>query len=249
MELLKDKIAVITGGTRGIGLAAARVFLQNGAKTAILGSRKETVEQAMNQLRQEMPDCPVQGYWPDLTCREQVRQTMEQVAGQWGRVDILVNNAGISQRTPLYDYQPGEFEKIMALNVNAVFLCSQAAAEIMRRQGGGVILNASSMVSLYGQPAGVGYPTSKFAVNGITRSLARELGRDNIRVNAVAPGVIATDMVAALPQETTERLAASIPLKRMGKPEDIANAFLFLASDLVSYVSGAVLSVDGAAMV
>ena len=134
MELLKDKIAVITGGTRGIGLAAARVFLQNGAKTAILGSRKETVEQAMNQLRQEMPDCPVQGYWPDLTCREQVRQTMEQVAGQWGRVDILVNNAGISQRTPLYDYQPGEFEKIMALNVNAVFLCSQAAAEIMRRQ-------------------------------------------------------------------------------------------------------------------
>ena len=119
----------------------------------------------------------------------------------------------------------------------------------MRRQGGGVILNASSMVSLYGQPAGVGYPASKFAVNGLTRSLARELGRDNIRVNAVAPGVIATDMVAALPQDMTERLAASIPLKRMGQPEDIANAFLFLASDLASYISGAVLSVDGAAMV
>ncbi len=249
MELLKDKTAVITGGTRGIGLAVARVFLQNGAKTAILGSRKETAEQALEQLRREMPGCQAQGYWPDLTCREQVRQTMEQVAEGWGGVDILVNNAGISQRTPLYEYQPGEFEKIMALNVNAVFLCAQAAAEIMRRQGGGVILNASSMVSLYGQPAGVGYPASKFAVNGLTRSLARELGRDNIRVNAVAPGVIATDMVAALPQDMTERLAASIPLKRMGQPEDIANAFLFLASDLASYISGAVLSVDGAAMV
>ncbi len=249
MELLKDKTAVITGGTRGIGLAVARVFLQNGAKTAILGSRKETAEQALEQLRREMPGCQAQGYWPDLTCREQVRQTMEQVAERWGGVDILVNNAGISQRTPLYEYQPGEFEKIMALNVNAVFLCAQAAAEIMRRQGGGVILNASSMVSLYGQPAGVGYPASKFAVNGLTRSLARELGRDNIRVNAVAPGVIATDMVAALPQDMTERLAASIPLKRMGQPEDIANAFLFLASDLASYISGAVLSVDGAAMV
>lgn len=240
MELLKDKTAVITGGTRGIGLAVARVFLQNGAKTAILGSRKETAEQALEQLRREMPGCQAQGYWPDLTCREQVRQTMEQVAERWGGVDILVNNAGISQRTPLYEYQPGEFEKIMALNVNAVFLCAQAAAEIMRRQGGGVILNASSMVSLYGQPAGVGYPASKFAVNGLTRSLARELGRDNIRVNAVAPGVIATDMVAALPQDMTERLAASIPLKRMGQPEDIANAFLFLASDLASYISGAV---------
>lgn len=249
MELLKDKTAVITGGTRGIGLAVARVFLQNGAKTAILGSRKETAEQALEQLRREMPGCQAQGYWPDLTCREQVRQTMEQVAERWGGVDILVNNAGISQRTPLYEYQPGEFEKIMALNVNAVFLCAQAAAEIMRRQGGGVILNASSMMSLYGQPAGVGYPASKFAVNGLTRSLARELGRDNIRVNAVAPGVIATDMVAALPQDMTERLAASIPLKRMGQPEDIANAFLFLASDLASYISGAVLSVDGAAMV
>ena len=150
MELLKDKTAVITGGTRGIGLAVARVFLQNGAKTAILGSRKETAEQALEQLRREMPGCQAQGYWPDLTCREQVRQTMEQVAERWGGVDILVNNAGISQRTPLYEYQPGEFEKIMALNVNAVFLCAQAAAEIMRRQGGGVILNASSMVSLYG---------------------------------------------------------------------------------------------------
>ncbi|MEI3501662.1 MAG: SDR family oxidoreductase [Anaerovoracaceae bacterium] len=114
--------------------------------------------------------------------------------------------------------------------------------------GGGVILNTSSMVSLYGQPAGVGYPASKFAVNGMTKSLARELGRDNIRVNAVAPGVTRTDMVAALPEEMVERISATIPLGRMGEPQDVANAFLFLASDLASYVTGAILSVDGAAM-
>lgn len=111
----------------------------------------------------------------------------------------------------------------------------------MKSQGGGVILNTSSMVSLYGQPAGVGYPASKFAVNGMTKSLARELGRDNIRVNAVAPGVTRTDMVAALPEEMVERISATIPLGRMGEPQDVANAFLFLASDLASYVTGAIL--------
>lgn len=136
----------------------------------------------------------------------------------------------------------------MDLNVTAVFQCSKAAAGIMKSQGGGVILNTSSMVSLYGQPAGVGYPASKFAVNGMTKSLARELGRDNIRVNAVAPGVTRTDMVAALPEEMVERISATIPLGRMGEPQDVANAFLFLASDLASYVTGAILSVDGAAM-
>ena len=161
-------------------------------------------------------------------------------------LDILVNNAGISQRDSLYNYDPADFEKIINLNVNAVFRCTQSAAKIMKEQGGGVILNTSSMVSLYGQPAGCGYPASKFAVNGLTKSLARELGKDNIRVNAVAPGVIRTDMVAALPEEMVQRIASTIPLGRMGEPEDIANAFLFLASDMASYITGAVLSVDGA---
>ena len=136
----------------------------------------------------------------------------------------------------------------MNLNVIAAFNASQLAALIMREQHSGVILNTSSMVSLYGQPAGVGYPTSKFAINGMTKSLARELAPDGIRVNAVAPGVIETDMVANLGEAMVERLAASIPLKRLGQPEDIANAFLFLASDMASYVTGEVLSVDGATM-
>ena len=121
------------------------------------------------------------------------------------------------------------------------------SARIMKAQGGGAIINTSSMVSIYGQPSGVGYPTSKFAVNGLTRSLARELGRDNIRVNAVAPGVTRTDMVANLPEDMVKRICAPIPLQRMGEPQEVANAFLFLASDLASYVTGEILSVDGAA--
>lgn len=249
MHLLQNKVAVVTGGTRGIGLATVRVFLEQGAKVALLGSRQESVDKTLAQLREQNPDWPLLGFWPALTDEQAVQQTLEKVVAQWGRLDILVNNAGISQSTQLYDYTMADFEKIIDLNVNAVFCCSKAAASIMRQQHSGVILNTSSMVSFYGQPAGVGYPASKFAVNGLTKSLARELGKDGIRVNAVAPGVIATDMVAALPPAMVEKLAATIPLGRVGQPTDIANAFLFLASDLASYVTGAVLSVDGATQV
>ena len=249
MHLLQNKVAVVTGGTRGIGLATVRVFLEQGAKVALLGSRQESVDKTLAQLREQNPDWPLLGFWPALTDEQAVQQTLEKVVEQWGRLDILVNNAGISQSTQLYDYTMADFEKIIDLNVNAVFCCSKAAASIMRQQHSGVILNTGSMVSLYGQPAGVGYPASKFAVNGLTKSLARELGKDGIRVNAVAPGVIATDMVAALPPAMVEKLAATIPLGRVGQPTDIANAFLFLASDLASYVTGAVLSVDGATQV
>lgn len=246
--LLQGKTAVVTGGTRGIGYKVAETYLKNGAKVAILGSRQETVEKALEKLREEDSSWEAAGYWPDLSDYEEVAQTFLQIRERFGSLDILVNNAGISARESIFEYAPQDFKKIMDLNVTAVFQCSKAAAGIMKSQGGGVILNTSSMVSLYGQPAGVGYPASKFAVNGMTKSLARELGRDNIRVNAVAPGVTRTDMVAALPEEMVERISATIPLGRMGEPQDVANAFLFLASDLASYVTGAILSVDGAAM-
>ena len=246
--MLKGKTAVVTGGTRGIGYAIVKTFLNNGAKVALLGSRQETAEKAVASLKEENPDYPVMGLWPDLTDAQAVAQAFDQVKETFGSLDILANNAGVSSRTSIYEYQPGEFEKIMALNVNAVFVCAQAAARIMKEQGGGSIINTSSMVSLYGQPSGSGYPTSKFAVNGLTRSLARELGKDHIRVNAVAPGITKTDMVAALPDAMIQPMIARIPLGRIGEPEDIANAFLFLASDLASYVTGNVLSVDGAMM-
>ena len=245
--LLQGKKAIVTGGTRGIGFAVVQSFLKNGASVALFGSRQETVDKALAALKAENPDWEVIGMAPDLTDYAAVDAAFAEVEKAFGRIDILVNNAGISAREPLYDYTPEAFENIMRLNVSAVFNGCRAVAPRMKAQGGGSIINTSSMVSLYGQPSGVGYPTSKFAVNGMTRSLARELGRDNIRVNAVAPGVTRTDMVANLPQEIVQRVCAPIPLGRMGEPEEVANAFLFLASDLASYITGEILQVDGAA--
>lgn len=246
--LLQGKVAVVTGGTRGIGFAIVKKFLENGAKVALLGSRQETVDKALQKIKEENANAEVVGYWPNLMNAEEVADVFTKVKDLYGKLDILVNNAGVSARESLYDYKPEEFEKVIDLNLNSVFICAQAAAKIMKEQGGGVILNTSSMVSLYGQPAGVSYPASKFAVNGLTKSLARELGKDQIRVNAVAPGVTRTDMVAALPEEMVKRITSTIPLGRAGEPEEVANAFVFLASDMASYVTGEILSVDGAAM-
>lgn len=247
MELLKGKVAMVTGGTRGIGYAIVKKYLDNGASVALCGSKQETVDMALEKLKAENPDYPVIGLCPDLQKPSEVEAAVGKVKETYGKLDIMVNNAGISARESLYDYNPDDFLKIMNLNVTAVFNCAQAAAKVMKDQGGGCIINTSSMVSIYGQPAGVGYPASKFAVNGLTKSLARELGKDNIRVNAVAPGVTRTDMVAALPEAMVQNLVATIPLGRVGEPEEVANAFLFLASDLASYVTGEILSVDGAA--
>ena len=161
----------------------------------------------------------------------------------------MVNNAGMSDSTPFTDYNEEIFAKVMDLNIKGVYNCTRAAVEYMEKQGSGVILSTSSMVSIYGQPSGVAYPTSKFAVNGFTVSLARELGPKGIRVNAVAPGIIETDMMRAVPLEVIEPLIAQIPLRRLGQPEDIANAFVFLASEKAAYINGVVLSVDGMARV
>ena len=244
--MLKNKTAVVTGGTRGIGLAIVKKYLENGANVAVAGSRKETVDKALAELT-EYGD-RVMGIWPDLCDPEAVAMAFSSVKERFGGVDILANNAGISSRTSLYDYTLEEFSKILDINLKAVFVCSQAAARIMKAQGGGVIINTSYMVGEYGQPSGCGYPATKFAVNGLTKSLARELAKDQIRVNAVAPGVTKTDMVAALPQDMVERISAGIPLGRVGEPLDIANAYLFLASDQASYITGVTLRVDGAAM-
>lgn len=247
--MLKGKTALVTGGTRGIGFAIVRTFLQNGASVALCGSRPETAEKAVAALKAENPDWPVIGLAPDLTSFEETKKAVDTVVETFGRLDILVNNAGVSARSPLSAYDPEEFKKTMDLNVTAVFNGCKAAEPVMKAQGGGSIINTSSMVSLYGQPGGVAYPASKFAVNGMTKSLARELGREGIRVNAVAPGVTRTDMVAALPDELVAKISAPIPLGRIGEPQEVANVFLFLASDLASYVTGTVISVDGAAIV
>lgn len=244
--MLKGKVEIVTGGTRGIGFEIVRKYLENGAKVVLFGSRQESVDRALQRLKEENSSWEVEGKHPSLTDAAEVEQAILAVREKYGRIDILVNNAGISQSTPLYDYTAQEFDQVIDLNVKAVFYAILPAAKIMKEQGGGCIINTSSMVSISGQPAGVGYPASKFAVNGITISLARELGKDNIRVNAVAPGVTKTDMVAALPEATVKAISSRIPLGRAGEPEEVANAFLYLASDLASYVTGEILSVDGA---
>ncbi len=247
MELLKGKVAFITGGTRGIGFAIAKTYLENGATVVVCGSRKESAEKAVNELKKINKKFNIEGIYPDLTNYAEVEKAINDVAKKYKKIDILVNNAGVSARESIYSYDPKEFDSVMALNVNAVFYASKAVAPIMKANGGGVIINTSSMVSIYGQPAGCAYPTSKFAVNGMTKSLARELAPDKIRVNAVAPGVTDTDMVANLPEAMREGIKKTIPLGRIGTPDDVANAFLYLASDNASYVTGEILSVDGCA--
>ena len=247
MKLLKDKVAVVTGGTRGIGFSVVQKYLEHGATVILFGSREDSVNKAVDKLKSIDSSYRVEGYFPNLTNYIEVEKTINTVAKKYGKIDILVNNAGVSAHESIYDYKPEDFDKVMALNVNAVFYGIKAVAPIMKAQGGGVIINTSSMVSIYGQPAGVAYPTSKFAVNGLTKSLARELAPDNIRVNAVAPGVTNTDMVANLPKDLREGVKKTIPLGRIGEPENIANVFLYLASDMASYVTGEILSVDGCA--
>ena len=244
--MLRGKVAIVTGGTRGIGYEIVRTYLKNNAKVVLFGSREESVNNALNSLKEENPNYEVSGYYPDLFSLEEVSKTFEEIKNKYGRIDVLVNNAGVSSSTPFADYTMEEYDRVVNTNVKSVFVCSKAALDYLKETKG-CIINTSSMVSIYGQPAGVMYPATKFAVNGITKSLSRELAPMGIRVNAVAPGVTETDMVKNLPEQVIEPLIKTIPLGRIGTPTDIAYAFLYLASPMASYVTGEILQVDGAA--
>ena len=235
---LKNKVAIITGGSRGIGFATADKFLSEGAIVIITASSQKSADQAVEKLREKYPEATVAGISPNLASLESVREMFKRATEKYGCVDILVNNAGVSESTPFMEYTEETFDKVMDLNVKGVFNATRAAAECMVARGSGVILSTSSMVSISGQPSGFAYPASKFAVNGLTVSLARELG---------PKGITQTDMMKAVPKEVLEPLTANIPLRRLGRPEDIANAFIFLASEEASYITGVVLSVDGMA--
>lgn len=245
--LLKNKVAIVTGGSRGIGYAVVEEFINEGAKVVLCASREETADKALASLREKHPDAEVSAITPKLSDYGDVKAQFDKVVERFGGIDILVNNAGISESTPFDKYTEELFEKVMDLNVKGIFNCSRAVVEYMEKKGSGVIINTSSMVSICGQGAGVAYPASKCAVNGFTLSLARELGPKGIRVNAVAPGITDTDMMQAVPKEIIEPLIARIPLRRLGTPKDVANAFVFLASDMASYITGVTLSVDGMA--
>ena len=244
---LKDKVAIITGGSRGIGFATADKFLQEGATVVITASSQESADKAVAKLKEKHPNSTIVGISPNLADIKSVRKEFLETTARYGCFDILVNNAGVSESTPFTEYTEETFDKVLDINLKGVFNATRVAADCMIARGSGVILSTSSMVSITGQPSGFAYPASKFAVNGLTVSLARELGPKGIRVNAVAPGIIETDMMKAVPKEVIEPLIKNIPLRRLGKPEDIANAFAFLASDEASYINGVVLSVDGMA--
>ena len=244
--MLDKKVAIVTGGTRGIGFEVVRTFLNNGASVALLGSKEESVTKAINKLKEENGNYPVIGFYPDLASEKEVKEVFNKVANEFGHIDILVNNAGLSSSTKIEDYTIEEYDKIANVNMKGVFICSKEIVPYLKETKGNII-NISSMVSIYGQSAGCVYPMSKFAVNGLTKSLSRELAPVGIRVNAVAPGITKTDMVANLPDEVIKPLIATIPIGRIGEPEDIANACLFLASDMASYVTGEIMQVDGGA--
>ena len=216
----KDKVVIVTGGTRGIGLEVAKSFYEKEANVIIFGSKKESVDKAVEELSKD--NILVEGYYPNLNNYQEVVETIDKIYNKYKRIDVLINNAGISANKKIEDTTSEEFMHIMDININAMYNTSKAVTIYMKKQGYGVILNTSSMVSKYGQPSGIGYPTSKFAVNGFTLSLARELASYNIRVNAVAPGITNTDMVKKLPQEMIEPLIKSIALGRIGEPKDIA---------------------------
>lgn len=244
---LENKVAIITGGSRGIGFATADRFLDEGATVILTASTQASAEKAVVALKERHPNATVAGIAPDLSSLDSVRNAFREATEQYGCVDILVNNAGVSESTPFTEYTEETFDKVMDLNVKGVFNATKAASECMIARGSGVILSTSSMVSISGQPSGFAYPASKFAVNGLTVSLARELGPKGIRVNAVAPGITETDMMRSVPKEIIDPMIRQIPLRRLGQPVDIANAFVFLASDEASYITGVVLSVDGMA--
>ena len=242
--MLKGKVAVVTGGTRGIGYAIVKKYLENGAKVVLFGSRDETVNKALAALKEENPDWEVSGYAPNLLDPKALEETIAKIKEQYGRIDILVNNAGISDSTKIDDYTAEQFAKVMDLNVKAIFNAIMPTVKIMKEQGGGCIINTSSMVSISGQPSGVAYPTSKTAVNGLTWSLARELGPSNIRVNALACGVIDTKMNSMLTPEDKKELVEEIPSGRFGTPEEVAK-LAWQVANAPSYMTGQIIGIDG----
>lgn len=240
---LKDKVAIITGSTKGIGKETARTFAREGAKVVICGTNEGLIKEVVAEIK--AAGAEALGFRVDVSKRADVDVMVAEVLKAWGRIDILVNNAGITADAMLKKMTEEQFDRVININLKGVYNCAQAVLDAMTEQGGGVILNASSVVGLYGNVGQTNYAAAKWGVIGMTKTWAKELGRKGIRVNAVAPGFIMTPMTEAVPEKVLDMMKEKAPLQKLGKPEDIANAFLYLASDEASFVTGTVLSVDG----
>ena len=236
---LKNKVAIITGAANGIGLATAKRFADEGAQVVIADLRREQIDAAVLQTGAAL------GAIVDVTQRASVDTLVAGVKEKFGRIDVLVNNAGITKDARLVKMTEVEFDAVIDVNLKGVFNCSQAVVETMIAQGSGVILNASSVVGIYGNFGQTNYSATKFGVIGFTKTWFRELGPKGIRVNAVAPGFIATSILKTIPENVLKQIEGRVALGRLGKPEEIASVYAFLASDDASYINGAVIEVSG----
>jgi len=243
---LENKVAIITGGSNGIGWETVNVFLREGAKVAIADYNIDITEEKRNAIAKYGDS--VRFFQVNVANPESVKKMATAVLEKFGKVDILINNAGITRDALLTKMDVEDFQAVIDVNLKGVFLCTQAIVPFMIDQGYGRIISTSSVSGVYGNPGQTNYAATKAGLIGMTKSWAKEFGRKGITANAVAPGFIATSMVETVPQKVIERITSTIPSQKLGKPEDIANAYLFLASDEASYINGTVLHVDGGIM-
>lgn len=240
---LKERVAIITGGASGIGYAAVKRFAEEGARVVIADFNEAEGKKREAELKEEGQDALF--IQVDVSNRDSVDHMVEIAKAHFGRIDVLVNNAGITRDAMLTKMKQEDFQKVIDVNLTGVFNCTQAVVNSMIEQGYGKIISTSSVTGVYGNIGQTNYAAAKSAIIGMTKTWAKELGRKGINVNAVVPGFTLTSMVEAMPEKIIDSMKAMVPLRRLGKPEDIANAYLFLASDEADYVNGAVLHVDG----
>jgi 3-oxoacyl-[acyl-carrier protein] reductase len=240
---LTDKVSIITGAGQGIGRATALKFASEGAKVAVCDINLAAVDDTVHAIRDAGGEAA--GFKVDVTDKESIAKMVAGVMAKWGRIDTLVNNAGIVQDAQFKKMTDEQFERVIDVNLKGVYHCTKAVVDIMLEQNSGVILNASSIVGLYGNFGQTNYAATKFGVIGMVKTWARELGRKGIRANAICPGFIETPILSSIPDKVIKMMEDKVPLGRLGKPEEIANTYAWLASDEASYINGAVIEVSG----
>jgi len=240
---LAGKVSIITGAGQGIGQATALKFAKEGAKVAVCDINMTTVDETVRLVREAGGEAA--GFRVDVTDKDSIAEMVEGVMAKWGRVDTLVNNAGIVQDAQFKKMSEDQFDRVIDVNLKGVYNCTKAVVDIMLAQNSGVILNASSIVGIYGNFGQTNYAATKFGVIGMMKTWARELGRKGIRANAICPGFVETPILASMPEKVVRMMEDRVPMGRLAKPEEIANTYAWLASDEASYINGAVIEVSG----